>query len=106
MADASFQESTFLLLDRMERDVAALKEALRSADEYLLYAQQRVQEVVQENGPGVPGIQIVNQMPQSIGLSATWVNEQFVVTVTHRGAEFDQLLGPSGTAHLEIGQPA
>jgi hypothetical protein len=98
----SFQQEAFLQIDRIERSMELLKDQLRSADEFLLLAQARVQDLMEKNGPGIPRIVLESQLPQTIGVNAAWVDGQFVIMVTHRGGEAEAFLPPQQSMEIEV----
>lgn len=104
MAERSFQEDAFLQVDRIERALEDLKEQLRSADEFILLAHARVHDVIKENGPGVPHITVQNGMPQTVGITAEWIDGRFVIKVTHRGEEAAGMLPPGQEMQIEVGE--
>lgn len=101
MSETSFQDGAFLLLDRLERTVEELKDQLRGADEFLLIAHARVNDLMKKNGPGLPHVLLDNAMPQSIGVRAGWDDGQFVIQVVHRGEEAE-MLPPGGQMKVEV----
>jgi hypothetical protein len=98
----SFEVTSFLIIDRIERNLQDLKDQVRGADEFLLVAHAKVNELIQKQGPGVPSVLVDNQMPQSIGVQAGWVEGQFVVRITHRGEDGIPLLSPGTQMELEV----
>lgn len=104
--DQTFQGQALLQLDRIERAAGLLKDQLRAADEFLAAAHGRVNELLQNSGPGLPQILVQNEMPQSVGLSAGWSEDgQFVIKVTHRGDEYQQLIMAGQEAQIEVPSP-
>ena len=100
--DQSYEASCFLIIDRIERHIQDLKDQVRGADEFLLVAHAKVNELMQSRGPGLPTIMVDNQMGQSIGVQGGWIEGQFVVRVTHRGEEGVPILPPSSQMELEV----
>lgn len=90
-SEQTFQGEAFLLIDRIERCVEQLKDQLRSADEFLLLAHAKVSTLMEKQGPGIPHIVLQNALPQTIGVTYLWNDGQFIVQVTHRGGEGEQL---------------
>lgn len=102
MAEITFQEACLLELDRIERSMRILREQLQAADEFLLHARERVDEIIQEKAPKLPGFVVQSDLPQSIGLSASWQDGTFVVVLTHRGGDFETLLPPQQALEVEV----
>lgn len=100
--EQSFEATCFLIVDRVERNIEDLKEHIRGADEYLLVAHAKINELIQSKGPGMPSMIVDNQMPQSIGVSASWIEGRFVVRIAHRGEEGVPILPPGLQMELEV----
>lgn len=100
----SFQAEGLLHVDRIMREVDALKEQFQAADEFLLMAHARVQKLLEEQGPGIPHVLLQNNCPQSIGLAYGWADGRFVIRVSHRGQEGMRQVPPGQEVELEVGQ--
>lgn len=98
----TFEATTFLIIDRLERHIEDLKDHVRGADEYLLVAHAKINELIQAKGPGMPSMIVDNQMPQSIGVQAGWVDGRYVVRIAHRGEEGVPILPPGMQMELEV----
>lgn len=90
-SEQTFQGEAFLLIDRIERSMEQLKDQLRTVDEFLLLAHAKVSDLMEKQGPGVPHITLQNALPQTIGVTHTWHEGQFIIQLTHRGGEGEQL---------------
>lgn len=101
---AGFQAEGLLHVDRIMREVEALKEQFQAADEFLLMAHARVQKLLEEQGPGIPHVLFQNNLPQSIGIAFGWADGRFVIRVSHRGQEGIQQVPAGQEIELEVGQ--
>lgn len=102
MSQVGFQDSAFVLMDRLVRTVEELRDQLRTADEYIMACQQRVQDVVDKQGPGLPSVVLSNGLPQTMGFQAGWVDGHFTVHVGHRAEDGMNLLPPGQQAEIEV----
>lgn len=93
----TFAEASLLQLDRAVRQLEAVRESLRAADEQLNEAYMLSQE---DRYP--PTLKIINENVQSISISLVNTNDGLALKVGHRGSDLDHLVQPSGMVELKL----